>query len=259
VLVQAGEINIGSFDDFPAITEIAQKHGAWVHVDGAFGLWAAASPRYQHLMKGAALCDSWATDGHKWLNVPFDSGYAFVAHTESHRLAMTYRAPYLTHASETRDQMEWNPEWSRRARGFATYAALRELGREGVAALVDRCCQHATAIVAGIGKLPGAEVLWSPTINQGLVRFLDLQNEAPESKDTNSKSHDHFTDEVIAAINKTGEAFFGGTTWRGKRAMRVSVCNWRTTEEDVERTIRAAEQVLATMGNRSEAQHAAKT
>jgi glutamate/tyrosine decarboxylase-like PLP-dependent enzyme len=235
LLLQAGEINIGSFDDFPALIPLAHEHGAWVHVDGAFGLWAAASPVHRHLIQGMAAADSWATDGHKWLNVPFDSGYAIIAHPEAHRASMAYRAPYLTHDSEARDQMDWNPEWSRRARGFATYAALRELGRSGAAAIVEHCCTHAQAIVAGIGRLPGTEILWQPVINQGLVRFLD-----PQVTD-----HDRHTDRVIAAINKTGEAFFGGTMWRGQRAMRVSVCNWRTSEDDVRRTVRAVAQAMA--------------
>jgi glutamate/tyrosine decarboxylase-like PLP-dependent enzyme len=180
-------------------------------------------------VEGIELADSWATDGHKWLNVPFDSGYAFIAHPEAHRASMSIRAAYLKHDPTVRDQIDWNPDWSRRARGFSTYAALRELGRSGVAALIDRCSDHAREIVAGIGRLPGAEVLWEPVINQGLVRFLDRAG----------RDHDRRTDEVIAAIVNTGEAFFGGTTWRGMRAMRVSVCNWRTSEEDVRRTIDA--------------------
>ena len=235
VLLQAGDINIGAFDDFQALIPLAKRYGAWVHVDGAFGLWAAASPRYQHLVKGVEAADSWATDGHKWLNVPFDCGYAFIAHNEAHRASMSYRAAYLTHDEDARDEMDWNPEWSRRSRGFSTYAALRELGRDGVAELIVRCCRHAHEIVMGIGSLPGAEVLWEPAINQGLVRFLA----------TNGEDHDRRTNEVIAAIVETGEAFFGGTTWRGKRAMRVSVCNWRTSEEDVRRSIDAAARVLA--------------
>src|SRR5580658_1161363 len=221
VLLQAGDLNIGAFDPFAELIPIARRHGAWVHVDGAFGLWAAASPRYRPLVEGFELADSWATDGHKWLNVPYDSGYAFVAHSRPHRASMSHRAVYLTHDPARRDQIDWNPEWSRRARGFSTYAALRELGRNGVAALIERCCNHARAIVDGIGRLPGAEVLWRPIINQGLVRFGD----------------DRRTDQVIAAIAATGEAFFTGTTWRGMRAMRVSVCNWRTSEEDVNRTL----------------------
>jgi aromatic-L-amino-acid decarboxylase len=235
VLLQAGDVNIGAFDSFPALIPLARQQGAWVHVDGAFGLWAQASPRYRHLSQGVEAADSWATDGHKWLNVPYDCGYAIVAQREAHRASMTYRASYLTHDSDARDQMDWNPEFSRRARGFATYAAFRELGRNGVAALVERCCEHARAIVDGIGRLPGVEVLWRPVINQGLLRFLD-----PKGKD-----HDRRTEEVIAAIGQTGEAFFTATAWRGKRAMRVSVSNWRTSEEDVRRTIRAVGRALS--------------
>lgn len=234
VLLQAGEINTGSYDPFAKLIPVVHRFGAWVHVDGAFGLWAAASPRYRYLLEGVDKADSWATDGHKWLNVPFDSGYAFVAHPEAHRACTSHRAEYLTHDSVMRDQIDWNPEWSRRARGFSTYAALRELGRDGVAELVERCCEHARGIVSGIGRLRGAEVLWEPVINQGLIRFLD----------PNGVDHDRRTEEVIAALVESGEAFFSGTTWQGQRAMRVSVCNWRTSAEDVERVIRAAKAVL---------------
>ncbi|MBI3844191.1 MAG: aspartate aminotransferase family protein [Planctomycetes bacterium] len=239
VLLQAGDINTGAFDPFDVAIPIAHRHGAWVHVDGAFGLWAAASPRLRHLLDGVAAADSWATDGHKWLNVPFDCGYAFVADAAAHRAAMSHRAPYLTHDADARDQIDWNPDWSRRARGFPTYAALRQLGRDGVADLVERCCRHAHAIVTRIGRLPGAEVLWEPTINQGLVRFLDP---GPGASDAD---HDRRTDDVIAAIVASGEAFFGGTTWRGRRAMRVSVCNWRTSDADVDRAVAAAEHAIA--------------
>jgi glutamate/tyrosine decarboxylase-like PLP-dependent enzyme len=239
VLLQAGEINLGAYDDFTTLIPLAHRYSAWVHVDGAFGLWAAASPRYLHLMRGCDAADSWATDGHKWLNTPYDCGYAFVADPESHLGAMSHRAAYITHAGDARDQMDWNPEWSRRARGFSTYAAIRELGRSGVADLVDRCCRHAHAIVTGLGKLPGAEMLWEPVINQGLVRFPDPRAGAtPED-------HDRHTTETIAAINATGEAFFSGTTWRGRAAMRVSVSNWRTTDDDVRRTVAAVARVLA--------------
>ena len=243
VLLQAGDINIGAFDDFAALIPLAKRYGAWVHVDGAFGLWAAASPRYRHLVKGVEAADSWATDGHKWLNVPFDCGYAFIARAEAHRASMSHRAPYLTHHEDARDEMDWNPEWSRRARGFSTYAALRQLGRDGVAEIIDRCCRHAHDLVMGIGSLSGAEVLWEPVINQGLVRFRDPSPVATE------QNHDRRTEEVIAAIVASGEAFFGGTTWRGKRAMRVSVCNWRTSHEDVQRSINSVARVLGVEPN----------
>lgn len=240
VLLQAGDINIGAFDDFESLIPLAKRYGAWVHVDGAFGLWAAASPRYRHLVKGVEAADSWATDGHKWLNVPFDCGYAFIARADAHRASMTHRAAYITHHDDARDEMDWNPEWSRRSRGFSTYAALRQLGRDGVADLIERCCRYAHALVMGIGSLPDAEVLWEPTINQGLIRFLDSSSE---------QDHDRRTDEVIAAIVAAGEAFFGGTTWRGKRAMRVSVCNWQTSPEDVRRSINSVARVLGVEQN----------
>jgi len=238
VLLQAGDINIGAYDSFETLIPTAKRHGAWVHVDGAFGLWAAASQRLRHLVKGIEAADSWATDGHKWLNVPFDSGFAFVADPEAHRASLSLRAAYLTHASDARDQIDWNPEWSRRARAFPAYAALRQLGRDGIADLIERCCRHASAIVKGIGELPGAEVLWQPVVNQGLVRFLAPMSGATE------EDHDRRTDEVIAGILKTGEAFFGGTTWRGRRAMRISVCNWQTSEKEVDRVVQAVARVL---------------
>ena len=238
VLLQAGDINLGAYDDFESIVPIAKEHGAWVHVDGAIGLWVTASKRRKRFLKGIEKCDSWATDGHKWLNVPFDCGFAIVSDPEAHRASLSVRASYLTHASAARDQMDWNPEWSRRSRSFAVYAALRQLGRRGVEELIDRCCDHAHAIVMGVGQLPGAEVLWEPTINQGLLRFPDPRPEATD------EDHDRHTDAVIAAILKTGEAFFGGTTWRGRRAMRVSLCNWQTSEADVARVIAAVKQAI---------------
>jgi glutamate/tyrosine decarboxylase-like PLP-dependent enzyme len=241
VLLQAGEINSGSFDSFKVVIPIAKRYGAWIHVDGAFGLWAGASKFYRHLVDGVAAADSWATDGHKWLNVPFDCGYAFVANAQAHRTAMSYRAAYLTHAADARDQIDWNPEWSRRARGFPTYAALRQLGRDGVAALVERCCKHAHSLVTRIGSLPGAEMVWDPILNQGLVRFLDGNPNASE------QDHDRRTDEVMAAICAKGEAFFGGTLWRGRRAMRISVCNWQTEEGDVDRAVASVASVIKAM------------
>src|SRR5271170_1248594 len=239
VLLQAGDISTGTFDRFNTLIPLAHHYGAWVHVDGAFGLWAGASPRFRHLLKGIEQADSWTTDGHKWLNVPFDCGYAFVANAQAHRDTMSHRAVYLTHDDQARDQIDWNPEWSRRARGFPTYAAMRQLGRHGISDLIDRCCEHAYNMVSDIGKLPGTEILFEPVINQGLVRFLSPAAGATEQQ------HDRRTDEVIAAILATGEAFFTGSTWRGKRVMRVSVCNWRTSKLDVERAVNAIANVLA--------------
>jgi glutamate/tyrosine decarboxylase-like PLP-dependent enzyme len=238
ILTQAGEINTGAYDPFETIISIAHRYGAWVHVDGAIGLWAAANSRYEHLVRGVGQADSWATDGHKWLNVPYDCGYAFVADSDDHSASMVHRAPYLTHDANARDPMEWTPEWSRRARGFPTYAALRQLGRKGVSGLVERCSKHAHSLVTRIGGLPGAEMLWEPIINQGLVRFLDP---TPGATD---QDHDRRTDKIIDKICATGEAVFGGTTWRGRRAMRVSVCNWQTSDQDVERVINAVAGVL---------------
>jgi glutamate/tyrosine decarboxylase-like PLP-dependent enzyme len=238
IILQAGDVNTGAFDDFKQLTPLGKKYGAWTHVDGAFGLWAAASPRYRHLMEGASNADSWVTDGHKWLNVPYDCGFAMVTHPEAHSASMSHRASYLTHATKERDEMDWNPEFSRRARGFASYAALRQLGRTGVAGLVERCCAHAQSLVKGIGQLPGAQVLSEATINQALVRF---RNPAPGATE---QDHDRWTDQVIAAIAESGEAFFTGTTWRGHRAMRISVSSWKTSDADVERTIAAVARVL---------------
>lgn len=238
VVLQAGELNRAAFDPFEVPAPMARTAGAWTHVDGAFGLWAKASPRHRDLVRGLELCDSWTTDAHKYLNVPYDSGLAFVRDAEAHRAAMTLSTSYLPAGGAARDQIDWNPEFSRRARGFAVYAALRELGREGVGELVERTCRHAQAIVAGVGALPGAELVAAPRLNQGLVRFLSPATGASET------DHDRRTDQVIAAINAGGEAFFGGVTWRGRRCMRVSVCNWRTTDEDVARTIAAARAAL---------------
>ncbi len=229
LLLQAGDLHMGTFDDFPALIPLARRAGAWVHVDGAFGLWAAASPRFANLMTGAAAADSWATDGHKWLNVPYDCGYAFVAQPAAHRAAMSHRAAYFANSDEARDQMDWNPEWSRRARGFATYAAIREMGRDGIADLVDRCCRHAAALAEGIGALPHTELVWPARINQAMVRFFD---------------DDARTEAVIAAIQAGGGAFFGGSTFRGRRVMRISVCNWLTNERDVEVAIESVRNAI---------------
>jgi aromatic-L-amino-acid decarboxylase len=172
------------------------------------------------------------------LNVPYDSGYAFVADAAAHFASMTHRSSYMMHEGDARDQVDYNPEWSRRGRGFATYAAIRQLGRSGIADLVDRCCRHATELVRQLGTLDGAEVLAEPLINQGLVRFLD---ERPGATDAD---HDARTDAVIQHILAAGEVFFGGVTWNGKRCMRISVSNWQTNERDVERAVAAVAAAL---------------
>jgi glutamate/tyrosine decarboxylase-like PLP-dependent enzyme len=236
--LNAGDLNIGAFDDFATLIPLAHAAGAWVHIDGAFALWAAASPAHAAKTQGMELADSWSTDGHKWLNTPYDSGIALVADAEAHSAAMSYRASYMAMTGDVRDAMDWNPEWSRRARGFALYAALRELGREGIAELVERCCTHAQDLVRGIAALPGAELVWLPTINQGLVRFPHPMACATQEQ------HDAHTDAVIARINSTGEALFGGTNWRGKRCMRISVCGWQTEAEDVARAVAAVRTAL---------------
>ena len=230
VCAQAGNVNTGSFDPLETIADIAQDAGAWLHVDGAFGLWAAASPALRHLVAGAERADSWATDAHKWLNVPYDSGLAFCAHPEAQQAAMSVRANYLIHADDggPRDELDWNPEFSRRARGFSVYAAIRSLGRSGVAELIERCCAHARRFGEVLGSASNIEVLNDVVLNQVLVRFLD------EAGD-----HDARTRAVIAAVQDEGTCWLSGTTWHGMGAMRLSVSNWATTSEDVERSLEA--------------------
>ncbi len=234
VSLQAGDLNSGVFDSFKALCPIARRHKAWVHVDGAFGLWAAASPQYRHLLEGVEQANSWATDGHKWLNLPFDSGFVFVSEPAAHRAAFSQVTSYAVPLEDLRNQKDWNPEWSRRGRGFAAYAALRHLGRDGLQDLVERCCRHASRLVEGISGLEGAEAVAWPVINQGLVRFL-----APDG------DHDRQTDSVIAKLQDSGEVWFGGVTWKGKRAMRISVCNWLTSDQDIERSIDVIRRVLS--------------
>jgi glutamate/tyrosine decarboxylase-like PLP-dependent enzyme len=238
VVLNAADLNIGAFDAFDKLIPLAKENGAWVHIDGAFGLFARASDRLRHFTNGIELADSWATDAHKWLNVPFDCGIAIVRDRQAHREAMTISASYIAAESMARDQIDWNPEWSRRARGVPVYAALLELGKEGVSNLVERCTRHCRDIVLNVGRLPGSQVQWEPQLNQGLIRFLDPRHGASEA------DHDKRTDEVIAKINKEGTSFFSSTTWHGKRAMRVSVVNWRTSDEDVRRTIDSIQRVI---------------
>jgi glutamate/tyrosine decarboxylase-like PLP-dependent enzyme len=229
VCAQAGNVNTGAVDPLRAICVAAKEAGAWVHVDGAFGLWAAASPTLRHLTEGIEHADSWATDAHKWLNVPYDSGLVFCAHPAAHRAAMSSHASYLVHSEDReRDQLDWNPEFSRRARGFSVYAALRSLGRSGIADLVDRCCAHARRFAEAFAQESGIEVLNDVVLNQVLVRFLDPGG-----------NHDARTRAVVKAVQEDGTCWLGGTTWQGKGAMRISVSNWSTTAEDVERSVTA--------------------
>ncbi len=241
LVLQAGELNLAAFDPFETLAPMARAAGAWTHVDGAFGLWAKTCPELKHLVRGVELCDSWSTDAHKYLNVPYDSGVAFIRDAAAHQAAMTLSTSYLPGGTAGRDEIDWNPEFSRRARGFATYAALRELGREGLADLIARTCRLARVLGEGIGRLPGAEQIAVSDLNQALVCFHSFRPGATQS------DHDQRTDQVIAGINASGEALFGGVTWRGRRAMRISVCNWRTNDDDVARTIAAVESVLAKM------------
>jgi glutamate/tyrosine decarboxylase-like PLP-dependent enzyme len=240
VSLQAGDLNTGVFDPFVEACRIAHAHGAWVHVDGAFGLWVATSKRYRHLLDGADQADSWATDGHKWLNLPFDCGLAFVAHPSAHRAAFAQEVSYSLPVEGFRNQKDWNPEWSRRGRAVPAYAAIRALGRSGIAEIVDRCCAHATRLTEGIGALTGAEIVARPTINQGLVRFLSPDGD-----------HDRHTDDTIRRIQAKGVAWFGGATWRGMRVMRISVCNWATTARDVEESIASVREVIGDTVRRS--------
>ena len=234
ICLMAGDLNTGAADPFERACALAHARGAWVHVDGAFGLWMNASPRHRDALRGCELADSWATDGHKWLQLPFDNGFAFVKDREAHHAAMSMTAGYfIAPDGAGRDQMNWNPEWSRRPRGVVAYVALRSLGRDGIARIVDDGCRLADRLVAEIGALPGAEVLAPARMNQGLVRFLGEDGD-----------HDRRTDAVTEAIRAEGTAWFGATDWNGKRAMRISVCNYRTTDRDVDLTLAAVERVL---------------
>jgi len=214
------------------VTRLAREHGeAWVHVDGAFGLWAAASRAHRHLLSGVGDADSWATDAHKWLNVPYDSGLAFVRDREAHRAAMARSAAYLQRSDADRDNYEWTPEFSRRARGFAVYAALRSLGRSGIAALVERCCAHARLFAELLAKAPGVRVMNEVVLNQVLVRF--------ERPGATPEQGDQWTRDVIARVQRDGTCWLSGTVWRGRALMRISVCNWSTAGEDVGRSAAA--------------------
>jgi len=222
VCTQAGNVNTGSFDPVNEICDIAKPKGAWVHVDGAFGLWAAASPDKAHLCSGFAAADSWATDAHKWLNVPYDCGVAFVRDPQALKSAMAITAEYLMTETEFRNPSDYTPELSRRARGVDVWAALKSLGRDGVAAMIDRCCSHARRFAVSLQDA-GYEVLNDVVLNQVLVSFGD--------DETNRR--------IIGEIQEDGTCWCGVTVWQDKTAMRISVCNWSTTEEDVDRSLAA--------------------
>ena len=225
VCAQAGNVNTGAIDPLAAIAEAARAHGAWLHVDGAFGLWAAASARLAHQVPGRELADSWAVDGHKWLNVPQDTGFAICADRSAHRASLGTVAPYLQQAGGgDHDPFELVPEWSRRARGFPAYAALRSLGRRGTAELIERCCALAASMAEELAREPAVEVLNDVTLNQVLVRF---------------GGDDALTREVIARVQRDGTAWLGGTVWQGRAAMRIAVSSHATTEEDARATVAA--------------------
>jgi glutamate/tyrosine decarboxylase-like PLP-dependent enzyme len=221
VCAQAGDVNSGAFDPLTDIAEACEQARAWLHVDGAFGIWAAVSPRFRHLVAGIERADSWTTDAHKWLQVPYDSGLVFCAHPESHRNAMTVTASYLIQDEgrrRVRDAVDWVPEFSRRARGFSVYAALRSLGRRGLRELVERCCDAAAHFAVRIADVDGVEVVNDVVLNQVLFRF----------------ESDERTDEVIERVQRDGRIWIGGTTWQGRRAIRFSVSNWQTGDEEID-------------------------
>jgi len=216
ICIQAGNVNTGAFDPALEICAAAADSGSWVHVDGAFGLWAACAPGRAHLLAGFPNADSWATDAHKWLNVPYDCGLAFVRDAPSLYQALNLQAAYLPPGA-ARDPMQWTPESSRRARGIEVWAALKSLGRSGLADLIERTCRHAERFAGGL-RAAGYQILNDVVINQVLVRF----------------GADQTTQSVIDAVQRDGTCWCGGTVWQGQRAMRISVSSWLTDEEDVE-------------------------
>ena len=239
VCAQAGNVSTGAFDPLAEIATIARDHGAWLHVDGAFGLWAAAGPELRDRAAGIELADSWSMDAHKWLNVPYDSGIAIVRDSQAHRAAMSATAAYFVQAAgQQRDSFEWVPEFSRRARGFTVYAALRSLGRRGAGELIERCCRLARLMADRLGASPGVKILNDVVLNQVLARF-----HPPKGGDA-----DAFTNAVIARVQRDGTCWLGGTTWHGMAAMRISVSNWSTTDDDIERSAAAIQRAAQEEG-----------
>ena len=230
VCMQAGNVNTGAFDPAVEICELVHKAGGWVHVDGAFGLWAAAAPARRYLMQGVKQADSWATDCHKWLNVSYDSGLAFVRNAEDLSQAMSINAPYLQ-TTGTREPGYYTPEASRRARGVEIWAALKSLGRSGLAELIERNCQQAQRFAQGLTEA-GFQVLNDVVLNQVLVSFGDAER----------------TRQVIAAVQEDGTCWCGGTQWQGHAAMRISVSSWATTESDVDLSVAAITRIARAIG-----------
>jgi len=228
VCAQAGEVNSGAFDPFGPVVDWARERGAWVHVDGAFGLWAAVSPGRRHLVSGMDGADSWATDGHKWLNVPYDSGMVFLRDPTALRRSLGVAASYLP-TGDAPEPMHHSPESSQRARAIDVWAALRTLGRSGVADLVDRCCDHAARIADHLRGEPGVELLNDVVLNQVLVRVGDAERTAA----------------FLAAIEADGTCWIGPTVWAGMPAVRISVSSWATTDDDVTATLAAVRRALA--------------
>ena len=227
VCAQVGNVNTGACDPLVEIGELTRENGAWLHIDGAFGLWAAASPAYRRLVAGLADADSWTTDAHKWLNVPYDSGIVIVRHPAAHRAAMSQTAAYLTPGQgEQRDGTDWVPEASRRARVVPVYAVLCMLGRSGLADLVHRCCRLAARMADRIWNTPGVQVLNEVVLNQVLVRFT-------------SPAGENVTNAVMAAVQSGGVCWCGGTIWGGAPAMRISISNWRTSDDDIDQSAEA--------------------
>ena len=225
VCSQAGNVNTGSVDPLRELAVIAHEKNAWLHVDGAFGLWGRATRSKAALLDGAELADSWATDAHKWLNVPYDNGIVIVRDSASHRASMTVTAEYLEQTSGVeRDAVDWVPEFSRRARGVVCYAALRHLGRSGIEAMINRSCDRALQMAEILGRDPRVQILNDVVLNQVLVRFSDS---------------DEVTKEIVARAQQEGTCWMSGTTWHGLGAMRLSFSNWATSEEDVERSAKA--------------------
>jgi glutamate/tyrosine decarboxylase-like PLP-dependent enzyme len=246
VVAQAGNVNTGAFDPLPEIAAAVREHEGWLHIDGAFGLWAAAAPGLRDRIAGLELADSWTTDAHKWLNVPYDSGLVFVRDVAAHRTSMTLGASYYVETDGAeRDPFNWVAESSRRARGFTVYAALRSFGRAGLAALIEGCCAHARRFEALLAGRPGVTILNDVVLNQVLVRFGP-----PGAEGADGAAIDAFTKDVVARVQADGTCWLGPTVWHGMSAMRISVSSWATTETDVELSAAA---ILRCAGEAAEA------